>query len=74
MKWKKKKPKWAVISLIAGLLFLFSALLATFFRATIHNWVDAYILKQNALSEHSMMTQLWVDPPLTPQLRVCFIF
>lgn len=72
-KWKTKKirQKKTCCLLTFGLFFLLlSLVIALFFRRAIHDLVDGYILQQNALTSNSMMTQLWQNPPLMPQLKV----
>ena len=51
------------------LLFLLKALMCAFFRAPIHDFVDLLIRQQFALTNNSMMTPLWMNPPVAPQLQ-----
>ena len=51
------------------LLFLLKALMCAFFRAPIHDFVDLLIRQQFALTNNSMMTPLWMNPPVAPKLK-----
>ena len=51
------------------LLFLLKALMCAFFRAPIHDFVDLLIRQQFALTNNSMMTPLWMNPPVAPKLQ-----
>ena len=70
---KNLNPKCGAVTLVFGLIFLLMALMCAFFRAPIKNTVDFLIQQQTALTEESMMTELWRNPPLKPKLEV-FIF
>ena len=52
------------LQLILSLIqFLLKALMCAFFRAPIHDFVDLLIRQQFALTNDSMMTPLWMNPP-----------
>ena len=70
---KNLNPKCGAVTLVFGLIFLLMAIMCTFFRLPIKNTVDFLIQQQTALTEESMMTGLWKNPPLKPTLEV-FIF
>jgi len=65
-----RRSTCAIISLLVGLLFLLKALMCAFFRAPIHDFVDLLIRQQFALTNDSMMTPLWMNPPVAPKLQV----
>ena len=43
--------------------------MCAFFRAPIHDFVDLLIRQQFALTNNSMMTPLWMNPPVAPKLK-----
>ena len=55
--------------ILSILLFLLKALMCAFFRAPIHDFVDLLIRQQFALTNDSMMTPLWMNPPVAPKLQ-----
>ena len=55
--------------ILSILLFLLKALMCAFFRAPIHDFVDLLIRQQFALTNNSMMTPLWMNPPVAPKLQ-----
>ena len=65
-----QKSTCAITSLLMGLLFLLMALTCAFFRAPIHDFVDLLIRQEFALTNDSMLTPLWMNPPLVPKLQV----
>ena len=67
----KKSPRstCAIISLLMGLLSLLIALMCAFFRAPIRDMADLLIRQQFALTNDSMMTPMWMNPPLVPKLK-----
>jgi hypothetical protein len=44
--------------------------MCAFFRTPIHDLVDVLIRHQIVLTDTSMMTGLWSDPPITPRLAI----
>ena len=65
--------KCGALTLVLSLLFLFVALLCAFFRQPLKTILDGLIQYQTSISPDSMMTGLWMNPPLTPKLEV-FIY
>ena len=66
---KTISSKCGAVTLVLSLLFLFSALLCAFFRQPLKTIVDGLIQYQTSISPDSMMTGLWMNPPLTPKVQ-----
>ena len=73
--WPKRPPrpkasKCSVFSLVTGFLLVLISIKCAFFRTPLRELADKLISNQMKLTESSMMTNLWKDPPLTPKLHV----
>ena len=66
---KTISSKCGAVTLVLSLLFLFVALLCAFFRQPLKTIVDGLIQYQTSISPDSMMTGLWMNPPLTPKVQ-----
>ena len=64
-----RRSTCAIVSLLVGLFSLLIALMCAFFRAPIRDMADLLIRQQFALTSDSMMTPLWMSPPLVPKLQ-----